>query len=100
MREVDKRRDDEQANEAEINKRDRPRKHQPNGEKKQRRQQLDREVTEGDSAPALCAFPAQPEPAHERQILRPRDLFFAGGTEGALRLVDRQIEREPIDADV
>ncbi len=50
--------------------------------------------------PQFAQRPAQEKPTEERQILVPRDRFLAGRTKGALRFVDRQIERQPINADI
>src|SRR4051794_31338817 len=100
MLEIDKRGDDQQRNENPVNGRDFPEEGAPRREKEQCGQQLDREVAEGDPAAAISAAAAERKPTEERQILVPGDLFFADRTERPLRLVYRQIERQPIDADV
>ena len=100
MLEVDEGRDDQERNEDPVNDRDRPRKSDPDGEKEKRGEQFDREIAKGDPAPAVRAFPAQPKPAEQRQVLMPRNRLLAGRTKRASRLIDREIARQPINADV
>jgi hypothetical protein len=100
MLEVDEGGGDQQRNEHPISDRHVPLEREPHGEEHQRRDQLNGEVAKRDAAAAIRAFAAQEKPADERQILVPRDLFLARRTEGALRLVHRQIERQPVDDDV
>ena len=98
--EIDKRGDDQERNENPVSDRDVPWKVQPDGEKEQRGQQFHREIAKRDPAPAIRATSAEEEPADERKILLPRNRFLARWTKRSPRFVNRQIAREPVDADV
>ena len=100
MLEVDEGRDDQERHENPVGDRHLPREKFPDAEKEQRGQKFDREIAKGDAVAAIRAAAAQEEPAHQRDVLVKRDLFLAGRTKRPARFVDRQIERQPVDADV
>ena len=91
---------DQERNEDPVDDRDRPRKGEPDREKKEGCQQLHREIAESDFAPAARAFPAQQQPAEEAAFAAPWDWFLTRRTKRAARLVDRKMARQPVNADV
>src|SRR5207245_3912704 len=86
--EIDESGDEQDRNENPIGDRDFPRKTFPNREKQKGRQQFDAEIAKGNPGPAIGATPTQKQPAHQRNILPPRNLCFADRTKRTGRSVD------------
>jgi hypothetical protein len=100
MFEIDKCSNDKERNKNPVRDRHLPRKALPNRQEKQRRDHFHCEIAEGDFRAAICATPAEQNPADQRQILLPRDRLFADRAKRPTRLVNGKIGRPAIYADV
>ena len=100
MLKIDKCPDDKQRDKNPVCDRHLPGEGLPDREEKKRREQFHRKVAKGDFAAAVCAATTEGDPTDQWQILMPRDRRLARGAKRAARLVDREIDRETIDADV
>ncbi len=87
--EVDEGRGDKERDENPVSDRHRPRERFPDAKEKERGQELDGEIAEGNADAAVSAFAAQEEPAQERNVLVPLELGLARRTKRAARLIDR-----------
>jgi hypothetical protein len=100
MLEIDECPDDKQRNKNPVCDRHLPGEALPDREEKKRREQFHGKIAKGDFATAVCAATVEQKPADQWQILMPGDRPLARGAKRAAWLVDREIDRETIDADV
>ena len=100
--EVDERGDDHQRRENPVGADDRPGGLEAvqDQDEQRRREQLHERIARGDAFVTVRAASTQGQPAHDGQVLVPRDLRLAVRAERTARLVDRQSQRQAVDADV
>src|SRR5207244_1523117 len=97
---IDKGCDDHERHKHPIGKREWPWKSAPDGEEQERGDELDPEITKANRRAAMGAAAAEKKPARERDVLIPRNGRLAVWAKGAARFVNREVERQSIDADV
>src|SRR6266404_4971465 len=100
MLEIDKCPDDKQRNKNPVCDSHLPGEGLPDREEKKRREQFHRKVAKGDFAAAVCAATTEGDPTDQWQILMPGDRCLAHRAKRAAWLVDREIDRKTIDADI
>src|SRR5262245_33770593 len=100
MFKIDKRSDDQERNKNPVRNGRLPRKPLPDHQKQNCGNQFHREIAERNSCSAIAAPAAERKPTDQRQIVMPWDRPFALRTKRPTRLINREIDRPPVDADI
>ena len=100
MLKVDKGSYDKERNKDPVRDRHLPREPLPDPQKKKRGNQFHGEIAKSNFRAAICAPTTKEEPTDQWQILMPRNWLLAVRAERPTRLVNRKIDRPPINADV
>ena len=100
MLKIDERSDDQERNKNPIRNRHLPRKCLPNSKEQNRGDQFDCEIAKRNLCPTMCASTAKNQPTDQRKIVMPGNRLFALRTKRAARLIDREIDRPTVDANV
>ena len=100
MLKIDKRSDDQERNENPVRNRHLPGKPLPHRKEKKCRNEFHCEIAKRNFCAAICASAAKREPTDQWQIVMPWNRLFALRTKRPTRLVDREIDRPAVNANV
>lgn len=100
MLKIDERADDQERNKNPIRNRHLPREPLPNGKKQNCSDEFHREIPKRNFRAAVCASATKREPADQWKIVMPWNRLFALRTKRATRLINREIDRPTVNANV